>query len=83
MQRAVCVAGLMLGLAACAPKPPSWQRSDVSAATAKQVELDCHQRSIEAIGPGNNPEDAQAVHQRRDDYFTRCMRGSGFELRQP
>jgi hypothetical protein len=82
--RFACAGILVLAsLSACAPKPPDWQRTDVSPATAKQVELDCHQRSIEAIGPGNNPEDAQAVHVRREDYFTRCMRGSGFERRQP
>jgi len=69
-------------LAACAnPPAPSWQRPDVSPETARQVELDCHQRSIEAIGPGNNVKDAEAIHQQRDEYFERCMRGSGFARR--
>ncbi|MEJ0067479.1 MAG: hypothetical protein WDO24_00505 [Pseudomonadota bacterium] len=82
-QRGWCAAGLVIGLAtACAPPPPpSWQRPDVSPETARQVELDCHQRSIEAFNPGNNPEDAKAIHLQREDYFARCMRGSGFELR--
>jgi len=66
-------------LAACAA--PRWQRPDVSPETARQVELDCHQRAIEAIGPGNNPDDAQAVHRVREQYFERCMKGSGFEQR--
>jgi hypothetical protein len=67
-------------LAACAKPPPSWQRPDVSPETARAVELDCHQRAVEAIGPGNNPEDTKSVHQRREEYFQRCMRASGFEL---
>jgi len=81
--RGWCAAGLALGLlTACAPPPPpAWQRSDVSPATAQQVELDCRQRSIEAFGAGNNPDDAKAVHDQRQGYFERCMRGSGFELR--
>ena len=81
--RGWCAGSLALGLlTACAPPPPpTWQRPDVSPATAHQVELDCHQRAIETFGAGNNPTDAQAVHQEREAYFVRCMRGSGFELR--
>jgi hypothetical protein len=67
-------------LAACAAAP-RWQQPDVSPETTRQVELDCHQRAIEAIGPGNNPDDAQAVHQQREQYFERCMKGSGFAPR--
>ena len=75
-------AGLPLALlAACTNPPPSWQRPDVSPETARAVELDCHQRAVEAIGPGNNPEDTKSVHQRREEYFKRCMRASGFALR--
>ena len=75
-------ASLALGLlGACAAPPPSWQRADVSPQTARGVELDCHQHAVEAIGAGNNPEDARAIHQRREAYFERCMRGSGFERR--
>jgi hypothetical protein len=76
-------ASLALALVAACAKPPapSWQRPDVSPETARQVDLDCHQRSIEAIGPGNNPEDAQAVHRQREQYVERCMRSSGFEFR--
>jgi hypothetical protein len=73
---------LVVLVAGCSkPPPPSWQRPDVSPQTAHQVELDCHQRAIEAIDTANNPTEAQAIHQQRDQYFERCMRGSGFELR--
>jgi hypothetical protein len=74
---AACLALALLG--ACAKPPPTWQRADVSPEAARGVELDCHQHAIEAIGTGNNPEDAQSVHQRREQYFERCMRASGFE----
>jgi hypothetical protein len=76
---AACLALALVG--ACAKPPPTWQRADVSPETARGVELDCHQHAIEAIGAGNNPEDAQSVHQRREQYFERCMRASGFERR--
>ena len=76
-------AALLLALAAaCATKPTqTWQRPDVSAASARQVELDCHQRAIEAIDAATSAADVQRVHTEREQYFARCMRGSGFELR--
>jgi hypothetical protein len=77
------VAALLLGLAGgCATTPaPTWQRPDVSAASARQVELECRQRAITAIDAGRNPAEIQRVHTEREQYFARCMRGSGFELR--
>jgi hypothetical protein len=76
-------AALLLALmAGCAKAPePTWQRPDVSAASARQVELDCHQRAIVAIDAAASPADVQRVHAEREQYFARCMRGSGFELR--
>jgi hypothetical protein len=70
-------------IGACTPTPPPsrWQRPDVGPETAREVELDCRQRAIEAIAGADDAEQAQAVHQQRDAYFERCMRGSGFELR--
>ena len=82
MTRALLSACLTAVLAAGCTKPePRWTRPDVGAETAREVELDCHQRSIQAFEPGNTPTDAQAVHVKREDYFARCMRASGFELR--
>jgi hypothetical protein len=82
-RRAAIVALLAALAAACSkPPPPSpWQRPDVSPATTAQVELDCRQRAIEAMDPGNNPEDARRVHDEREQYVARCMIGSGFTRR--
>jgi hypothetical protein len=83
--RALGIACLAIALAAgCTKQPQSrWARPDVGVETTREVELDCHQRAIEAFEPGNNPTDAQAVHVRREEYFARCMRGSGFEQKAP
>lgn len=69
--------------ASCTPPPttPTWQRSDVSAESTREVELDCHQRAIEAIPAGTNAAERQRVHEAREQYFARCMRGSGFTPR--
>jgi len=77
-------AGLALALAAgCTPAaPPSrWQRPDVGPETAREVELDCRQHAIAAIAGADTLDQAQSVHQEREAYFERCMRGSGFERR--
>jgi hypothetical protein len=76
------LAAVGLALAAgCAKPPPDWQRPDVSAATARAVELDCHQRAIQAFDPGNDLAEAKRIHEQREQYVERCMRGSGFERR--
>jgi hypothetical protein len=83
-RRALGVAGLALALAtACTPPPPPsrWQRPDVGPETTREVELDCRQHAVEAIVGADNQDQAQGVHQEREAYFDRCMRGSGFELR--
>jgi hypothetical protein len=73
---------LLLLASGCAQAPKSdWQRSDVSVEATLQVELDCRQRSIESIPPGANQAEAQFVHGQRQEYFERCMRGSGFTRR--
>jgi len=74
---------LLLALAAGCAKPPAptWQRPDVSPASALQVELDCRQHAVAAIEPPASPAETQRVHTEREQYFARCMRGSGFELR--
>ena len=74
---------LLLLASGCAATPKSdWQRSDVSVETTLQVELDCRQRSIQSIPRGANQAEAQFVHTQRQEYFERCMRGSGFERRR-
>ncbi len=75
-------AALLLALmAACAKAPTAtWQRPDVSPASARAVELDCHQRAIAAIDAAAASADAQRVHAEREQHVARCMRGSGFEL---
>jgi hypothetical protein len=79
---AVLLLALVSVCAACAPAPtPTWQRPDVSAASTRRVELDCHQRAIVAIDAATSAADVQRVHTEREQYFARCMRGSGFELR--
>jgi len=61
--------------------PATWQRPDVSPESTREVELDCHQRAIQAIAAAAAAADVQRVHEAREQYFQRCMRGSGFELR--
>jgi hypothetical protein len=71
-------------VAACARAPApttTWQRPDVSPESTREVELDCHQRAIEAIAAAVHAADVEHVHEEREQYFQRCMRGSGFELR--
>ena len=73
---------LALAAAACAAEPAdSWQRADVSPDVTQAVELDCHQRSVAAIAAATHTADVERVHAEREQYFARCMRGSGFGRR--
>ncbi len=83
LRRSAVAAALVL-VAACAPKQPPipvWQRPDVGPESAREVELDCRQRAIAATATANDPVAAQRVHEQREDYVDRCMRGSGFTRR--